>query len=121
VRGAATTETVFVDTNVGRSMVSFNHYAYSAVAEWMHTTVAGLRPDPDDPGYHHVLIEPRPGGGITSAAASLGTRYGRAAVAWRLDDGALHVEVVVPPNTSATVTLPGRGPVRVGSGTHTFA
>jgi len=105
----------------GGSMVSFNHYAYGAVAEWLHTTVAGLRPDPDDPGYHHVLVEPRPGGGITSAAASLGTRYGRAAVAWWLDDGALHVEVVVPPNTSATVTLPGRGPVRVGSGTHTFA
>ena len=53
------------------SMVSFNHYAYGAVAEWLHTTVAGLRPDPADPGYHHVLIEPRPGGGLTHASASL--------------------------------------------------
>ena len=97
----------------GSSMVSFNHYAYGAVAEWLHTAVAGLRPDPDDPGYHHLIIEPRPGGGITSASASLQTRFGRASVAWELGDRGLHVEVEVPPNTFATVTLPGRPPDRV--------
>jgi alpha-L-rhamnosidase len=100
-------------------MVSYNHYAYGAVAEWVHSTVAGLRPDPDDPGYHHLLVEPRPGGGLTHASASLETRFGRAAIAWRIEDGgALHVDVEVPPNTSATITLPGRGSVRVGSGSH---
>jgi alpha-L-rhamnosidase len=105
----------------GSSMVSYNHYAYGAVADWLHGTVAGLRPDPDDPGYHHLLIEPRPGGGLTAASASLQTRFGRAAVSWDVDDGgALRVEVEVPPNTSATVTVPGAEPVRVGSGTHTF-
>ena len=31
------------------SMVSFNHYAYGAVAEWLHTTVAGIAPDADRP------------------------------------------------------------------------
>ncbi len=104
----------------GSSMVSFNHYAYGAVAEWLHAAVAGLRPDPDDPGYHHLIIEPRPGGGITSASASLQTRFGRASVAWELGDRGLHVEVEVPPNTFATVTLPGRPPDRVGSGSHSF-
>jgi alpha-L-rhamnosidase len=106
-------------TGSGASMVSYNHYAYGAVADWMHSTVAGLRPDPADPGYHHLLVEPRPGGGLTHASASLQTRFGRAAVAWRVDDGgALHVDVEVPPNTSATITLPGQQPVRVGSGSH---
>jgi alpha-L-rhamnosidase len=109
-----------LDIGSGSSMVSYNHYAYGAVAEWLHTTVAGLRPDPDDPGYHHFFVEPRPGGGLTHASASLDTRYGRASVAWRLDDGALRVEIEVPPNTSATVTLPGAEPRRVGSGTHTL-
>ena len=95
----------------GASMVSFNHYAYGAVAQWLHATVAGLRPDPDDPGYHHVLVEPRPGGGLTHASASLHTRYGQTSVAWHLDDqGGLHVDVELPPNTSATVTLPAATP-----------
>jgi alpha-L-rhamnosidase len=111
-----------LETGSGTSMVSFNHYAYGAVADWLHSTVAGLRPDPDDPGYHHLLVEPRPGGGLTNASTSLRTRYGPASVAWALEDGdgALVVDVVVPPNTSATVRLPGASgaPVRLGSGTH---
>jgi alpha-L-rhamnosidase len=102
------------------SMVSFNHYAFGAVAQWMHEAIAGLRPDPDDPGYHHFFVEPRPGGGLTHASASLMTRYGRASVAWRVEGDALRVEVEVPPNSSATVTLPGAEPRTVGSGQHTF-
>ncbi|MEY2472403.1 MAG: alpha-L-rhamnosidase [Actinomycetota bacterium] len=109
-----------LDIGSGSSMVSYNHYAYGAVAEWLHTTVAGIRPDPDDPGYHHFFVEPRPGGGLTHASASLHTRYGRASVAWRIEDDQLRVDVEVPPNTSATVTLPGSEPRRVGSGTHSF-
>jgi alpha-L-rhamnosidase len=106
--------------NGGSSMVSFNHYAYGAVADWLHATVAGLRPDPEDPGYHHVLVEPQPGGGLTRASAALATRYGRAAVAWHLDGDALHVDVEIPPNAWATVTLPGRAPERIGSGRRSF-
>lgn len=105
-------------TGSGMGMVSFNHYAYGAVADWLHGTVAGLRPDPDDPGYHHVLVEPRPGGGLTHASASLRTRYGDTSVSWRLVGTDLRVEVLLPPNTSATVTLPGRDPFPLGSGSH---
>jgi alpha-L-rhamnosidase len=109
-------------TGSGGSMVSYNHYAYGAVADWLHTAVAGLRPDPDDPGYHHVLIEPRPGGPLTRAGARLNTRYGATSVVWELaDDGLLRVEVELPPNTWATVTLPGQPPVRVGSGNREFS
>jgi alpha-L-rhamnosidase len=103
----------------GGSMVSFNHYAYGAVAEWLHTTVAGLRPDRADPGYRHVLIEPRPGGGLTHASATLDSPYGPTHVGWRLDAaGELRVDVELPPNTWATATLPGRAPVELRSGRH---
>ena len=104
----------------GGSMVSFNHYAYGAVAEWLHAAVAGLAPDPNDPGYHHVIVEPRPGGGLTSASASLESRFGKVRVAWALEDGELRCDVELPPNTSATVRLPGRDPLRLGSGRHSF-
>jgi alpha-L-rhamnosidase len=121
--GSIPTEALGVGS--GSSMVSFNHYAYGAVAEWLHTTVAGLRADPEDPGYHHFFVEPRPGGELTHASASLQTRYGPISVAWRraagrLDGRGLHLDLAVPPNTSATVTLPGREAVRVGSGSHSL-
>ena len=68
-------------------MNSFNHYAYGAIGEWMYRVVAGLELDPREPGYKHVLAQPRPGGGLTSAEARLQTLYGEAASGWSLADG----------------------------------
>jgi alpha-L-rhamnosidase len=101
-------------------MTSFNHYAYGAVADWLHRTVAGLAPAA--PGYRRLRIAPRPGPGITSAGATHETPYGTAAVSWSLEGGtAFSLAVTVPPNTTAQVVLPdGSAPVDVGSGRHSF-
>ena len=102
-------------------MTSFNHYALGAVADWLHRTVAGLAPT--EPGYRRLEVRPRPGGGITSAAARHLTPYGPAALSWRLTDGEMTVEVTVPPNTTARVTLPKSDiePFEVGSGDHRWS
>jgi alpha-L-rhamnosidase len=104
----------------GAGMVSFNHYAYGCVADWLHRTVAGLAPDPDEPGFRHVIVAPKPGGRLTSASASLRSRYGPTSVAWRIDGGRFSLEVVVPPNAHATVTLPDGSVSEMGSGPRTF-
>jgi alpha-L-rhamnosidase len=100
-------------------MLSFNHYAYGAVADWLHRTVAGLAPAA--PGYRRLRVAPRPGGGLRHAWAEHETPYGRAAVRWELAGGRLEVEVTVPAGTTASVELPGTEPVEVGSGRHRFA
>jgi alpha-L-rhamnosidase len=87
-------------------MNSFNHYAYGAIGDWMYRVVAGLDMAPDGPGYKHILIQPRPGGGLTSARAALETMYGRAESAWRLSGGRFELRAVVPPNARATITIP---------------
>ncbi|GAA3389236.1 glycoside hydrolase family 78 protein [Cryptosporangium minutisporangium] len=100
-------------------MTSFNHYAYGAVADWLHRTVAGLAPAA--PGYRRLRVAPRPGPGITSAAATHDTPYGRAAVSWTLVGAVFTLALTVPPNTSAEVSLPdGSASFGVGSGQHTF-
>ncbi|MHA7145645.1 family 78 glycoside hydrolase catalytic domain [Arthrobacter sp. TmT3-37] len=100
------------------NMTSFNHYALGAVADWMHRVVAGLAPAA--PGYRSILFRPRPGGGLTSASARHETPYGSASITWTLEAGNLSVEVTVPTGSTGVVDLPGRDPVSVGSGTHTF-
>ncbi len=99
-------------------MTSFNHYALGAVADWVHRTVGGLAPA--EPGYHRIDVHPVPGGGLTSARARHKTPYGLAECAWRLSGQTIEVEVVIPPNTTASVTLPGADTetIEVGSGTH---
>src|SRR5438093_439311 len=87
-------------------MNSFNHYAYGAVGAWLYNTVAGIEIDPERPGYKHVLIRPQPGGGLTQVRAGLNTRYGTVASAWELGDRQFTLEVTIPPNASATASLP---------------
>jgi alpha-L-rhamnosidase len=102
-------------------MTSFNHYALGAVVDWLHRTVAGVAPAA--PGFRQLDVQPRPGGGLTHARARHRTPYGLAECAWRIDAGRIAVELVVPPNTTARVTLPGRDEdaIEVGSGTHRWS
>jgi alpha-L-rhamnosidase len=99
-------------------MTSFNHYAFGAVADWMHQTIGGIAPA--TPGYRELRVAPIPGGGITWAECALRTPYGRAACRWELEGDELSLTLDVPPNSTATVVLPGSddGPQRVGSGHH---
>jgi alpha-L-rhamnosidase len=98
---------------------SLNHYSKGAVITFLHQYVAGLRPVRGIPAYREFEVRPRPGGGITSAQASLDTPYGPIGAAWRLDEqGTLTIEVRVAPGTRAHVTLPGGSCLTCGPGTH---
>jgi alpha-L-rhamnosidase len=90
------------------SMNSFNHYSYGAIGEWMYRVVAGIEADPNAGGYKHFFVQPKPGGGLTHAKATLQSPYGEIASAWQLSEGDLRLQVTVPPNTRATVRLPAK-------------
>jgi alpha-L-rhamnosidase len=88
-------------------MNSFNHYAYGAIGEWLYRYVAGLDVDADAPGYKHILFAPHPGGGLKNADATFHSLYGMIKSSWKIEDNKLVYDVIVPANTTATVTLPG--------------
>jgi alpha-L-rhamnosidase len=88
-------------------MNSFNHYAYGAVGNWLYSVVAGIQADPQNPGYRHFYLRPQPGGGLTRARAELDCPYGKIVSEWRIEQSEFIWRIVIPPNTSATVTLPG--------------
>jgi alpha-L-rhamnosidase len=85
-------------------MTSFNHYAFGAVADWMHKVIGGI--NPLEPGYSRVLIAPKPGGGLTWASTSLDTPHGTVAVTWRNEAGQVDVDVTLPEGVSGVF----RGP-----------
>ncbi|WP_350348073.1 family 78 glycoside hydrolase catalytic domain [Agromyces sp. G08B096] len=92
----------------GSVMLSFNHYAYGAVVDWLYRYVAGIAPTPDDPGYRTVLVRPRPAEGVTAAAAHVNARHGRVAIDWELDPETrdLRIDLDVPPGARAVLDLP---------------
>jgi alpha-L-rhamnosidase len=97
-------------------MNSFNHYAYGAIGDWLYRVVAGLELDPAEPAYKHIVIQPSPGGGLTHARAALRSMYGEIAAGWELSADRLTVQVTVPPNTRATIRLPGAALAAVTEG-----
>ena len=98
-------------------MNSFNHYAYGAVAEWMFAYMAGIRPDPEHPGFDRFILNPRPDSRtaeqltdgrqpIRRVSASYHSRRGVIRSAWeRRDDGSLLFRFTVPSGTVATLTI----------------
>ena len=101
-------------------MTSFNHYAFGAVADYLHRTVAGLAAG--EPGYRSITVKPQPGRALTSAKARQVTPYGTAEVAWRREAGRFTLEVSVPQGTTAEVFLPGAEvPETVGPGQHQWS
>ncbi|NUP32806.1 MAG: family 78 glycoside hydrolase catalytic domain [Streptomycetaceae bacterium] len=112
-----------IDTE-GKAHASLNHYSKGAVISFLHTHVAGIRPPaepgPDSAGYRRFTIEPRPGGGLTSAEAQFASPYGTIASAWRLDDGGFVLDVTIPAGTEADIRLPDGRRLTAGPGSHTF-
>jgi alpha-L-rhamnosidase len=98
-------------------MTSFNHYAFGAVAYWMHQVIGGI--EPLEPGYSRVRIAPQPGGGIRWARSSLETRHGKISVSWSQDDGGpVELDIGIPDGVSAVVQLPGSAKQELGGGRH---
>ncbi|MBN2000653.1 family 78 glycoside hydrolase catalytic domain [candidate division KSB1 bacterium] len=87
-------------------MNSFNHYAYGAIGEWLYSFVAGIKIDDHEAGYKHILFQPHPGGGLSHARASFYSMYGNVVCSWKIFQDHFFLELNVPSNTYATVTLP---------------
>ena len=94
-------------------MNSFNHYAYGAIGAWMYNTVAGIDSALSQPGYKHIILSPQPGGGLDYARATFETVYGKIVSDWKILQDSFTYTIVVPPNTTATVTLPVVGDVQL--------
>lgn len=89
------------------NMNSFNHYAYGSIGDWLYRDILGIAPDPAAPGFKNAVIRPMPCEPFLEARGSLTTQYGELAVAWKLKDGRFEMDLSVPENATAAVTLPG--------------
>jgi len=89
------------------NMVSFNHYAFGAIGDWLYRVVGGLDTREFAPGYKKSVIYPRPGGNLQYARVEFNSRYGVISSRWERDDANIRLTVVIPPNTSSEVHLVG--------------
>ena len=106
-KGATTVWELWNGDTAEPSMNSGNHVMQIGdLAVWMYEYLAGIRPDPANPGFRHILIRPYPAGDLTFVKASHQSMYGKIATSWKRDGTAFTLAVSIPPNTTATVWMP---------------
>ena len=84
--------------------VSYNHYAFGCVGDWMYRNIAGIILD--KPGYSHFSVCPKLDERLTSCKASYQSSCGDISVQWSVRNNKMTFSVMVPTNTTATVKLP---------------
>jgi alpha-L-rhamnosidase len=85
---------------------SRNHPMFGGGISWFYTYVAGMNPDPDQPGYKHIILKPVPPEDLKSASYSNLTPYGTAGIDWEKENNSISVNIKVPVGCSATVWVP---------------
>ena len=116
-RGATTIWELWNGDTADPEMSSSNHVMLLGdVITWMFEYLAGIRPDPANPGFKHIVLRPDMPRGLTQARATYDSVYGRIVSDWRIDGDRFAWKVTVPVNTTATVYVPARDVADVSEG-----
>ena len=78
----------------------------AAIDEWFYWGLAGIRPDNSGPGYEKIIIKPYLPKDLPWAKATYKTARGTIVSDWKQENGKATLRVVIPANSSATVTIP---------------
>lgn len=92
---------------------SKNHPMQAGYDSWFYESVAGIRPDPLEPGFKHIIFCPQECEYLDWAETVIETGYGRVSIHWEKKNGVLTYSVEIPPNTTGTVELPAHAVVTV--------
>lgn len=89
---------------------SRNHTSFLSAGSWFVEGLGGIQPDPQAPGFKHIVIRPVVVGDLTWVKCTHRSIRGKIVSNWRREGGKLYVEVTVPPNTTATIHVPTPDP-----------
>lgn len=73
---------------------------------WYYGYLAGIRTDPAQPGFKHLLMKPHRGGNLQFVKATYHSIRGPISSHWEEKDNAFRWQIALPANTSATVYVP---------------
>lgn len=88
------------------SDISMNHIMFGEIGAWLYKGVGGIKPDPEHPGFEHVLLEPNFVEGLDTFEASHVGPYGEIKTAWARRGKKIVLTVKIPANSRATLKLP---------------
>ena len=97
---------------------SLNHPMQAGFAAFFYEALAGIRPDPGNPGFRHFFIRPSGFDRLEHAGATVKSPYGEISSSWSRKEDKVVLSITVPFNTTATLVLPGREDQVLHAGVH---
>ena len=82
------------------------HSCFTSPGGWFYQGLGGIRPDETEPGFKKIMIKPAIVGDLDWVKTSYNSIHGKIVSNWTRKGETLTMEVVVPPNTTATVYVP---------------
>ncbi len=83
------------------------HPMFGTVSEWYYRWLAGIRPDPDQPGFKGFFLTPTTPKGLDAVNCTYHSPYGAIVSNWkRVATGGYAYQITVPDGTKARVSLP---------------
>jgi len=108
-QGATTIWELWNGDTANPAMNSGNHLMLVGdLITWLYENLAGIRPDPAQPGFKHIVMHPTPVGDLTFVKASHNSPYGKIMSDWQRDGDRFTWSVTLPVNTTATVYVPAK-------------
>ncbi|MFH0761925.1 MAG: family 78 glycoside hydrolase catalytic domain [Bacteroidota bacterium] len=96
--------------------ISRNHIMFGEIGAWYYKALGGIKPDPEQPGFKNVILQPHFVEGLAHFEARHNGPYGEIVSSWKREGNKLIYTAVIPPNSTATL-LSGNGVnVRLKSG-----
>jgi alpha-L-rhamnosidase len=89
------------------AMNSHNHVMLIGdLLVWFHEWLAGIKSDPTQPAFTHLLMKPQVVAGLDFVKGSLASIHGLISSEWSYKNNAFHWDLRIPANTSATIAIP---------------
>ena len=92
---------------------SKNHPFQGGFDAWFFNGIAGINPDPENPGFRHMILIPQLTNTLDYAEATYNSVYGVISSKWQNSENTFTWSVSVPVNTSATIYVPTDNPQAV--------
>lgn len=83
------------------------------IDDWFFKYLAGIQPAA--PGYQRITVQPYVPSGLSEVDAYQTTPYGKVAVRWHTSGGTFRLSVTIPPNTTASVSVPAAPAAQVSA------
>lgn len=88
-----------------KSDISMNHIMFGEIGAWFYKALGGIKPDPAQPGFKNILLEPYFVMGLDHFEASHEGPYGTIVSSWKRSGTGIIYTVTIPPNSTASLRL----------------